>query len=233
MKKYGTFDILGPIMIGPSSSHTAGAAKLGKVARDIVGSEFKSVSFYLHGSFAETYRGHGTDKALVAGILGMEPQDENLRVAFKIAEEQGVKYEFIPTVIENAEHPNTVKIVFHMNDGTDSVIMGCSIGGGNIVINEINGFEVELTGEYCVVLIRQLDKKGVLSKVTKVIAEGGINIANMKATRSHGEEAFLIVECDEYISEEIAEKLKKIEEVLSAQIINTPKAKREHDKMMS
>lgn len=233
MKKYGTFDILGPIMIGPSSSHTAGAAKLGKVARDIVGSEFKSVSFYLHGSFAETYRGHGTDKALVAGILGMEPQDENLRVAFKIAEEQGIKYEFIPTVIENAEHPNTVKIVFHMNDGTDAVIMGCSIGGGNIVINEINGFKVELTGEYCVVLIRQLDKKGVLSKVTKVIAEGGINIANMKATRSHGKEAFLIVECDEYISEKIADKLKKIDEVLSAQIINTPKAKREHDKMMN
>ncbi|MEG2353935.1 MAG: L-serine ammonia-lyase, iron-sulfur-dependent subunit beta [Clostridium sp.] len=229
MKKYGTFDILGPIMIGPSSSHTAGAARLGKVARDIVGADFKSVSFYLHGSFAETYRGHGTDKALVAGILGMEPQDENLRIAFEIAEKQGVEYEFIPTVIGEAEHPNTVKMVFHMNDGTDSVIMGCSIGGGNIIVNEINGFTVELTGEYCVVLIRQLDKKGILSKVTKVIADGEINIANMKLTRAHQLEAFLIVECDEYISEEIVNRLKKIEEVLSAQLINTSKAKRQHE----
>lgn len=232
MKKYSTFDILGPIMIGPSSSHTAGAARLGKVARDIVGSDFNSVSFYLHGSFADTYRGHGTDKALVAGVLGMQPDDDRLKTSFDVAEKLGIKYEFIPTEIEGAEHPNTVKMVFHMNNGTEETIMGCSIGGGNIVLTEINGFPVELTGQYCVVLIKQLDKKGVLSKITSILADYNINIANMKATRSDADEAFLIVECDNYISEEVVEKLRELDVVLTAQAINTDKAKAEHEKQL-
>ncbi len=132
MREYSVFDILGPIMIGPSSSHTAGAARLGKEAREIVGEDFKAVKFYLHGSFAQTYKGHGTDRALVAGILGMEPDDDHLKDALNIAKEKGIDVEFIPADLGTDKHPNTVKMVFIMKDGTEKEVMGSSIGGGNV-----------------------------------------------------------------------------------------------------
>lgn len=132
MREYSVFDILGPIMIGPSSSHTAGAARLGKEARNIVGEDFESVKFYLHGSFAETYKGHGTDRALVAGTLGMEPDDDHLKEALDIAKEKGIDVEFIPADLGIDKHPNTVKMVFTMKDGSKQEIMGSSIGGGNV-----------------------------------------------------------------------------------------------------
>ena len=132
MREYSVFDILGPVMIGPSSSHTAGAARLGKDARDIVGDDFKAVKFYLHGSFAQTYKGHGTDRALVAGTLGMEPDDEHLRDALNIAKDKGIDFEFIPADLGEDKHPNTVKMVFTMNDGSTKEITGSSIGGGNV-----------------------------------------------------------------------------------------------------
>lgn len=132
MREYSVFDILGPIMIGPSSSHTAGAARLGKEARAIVGEDFKAVKFYLHGSFAETYKGHGTDRALVAGTLGMEPDDDHLKDALNIAKEKGIDVEFIPADLGTDKHPNTVKMVFIMKDGTEKEIVGSSIGGGNV-----------------------------------------------------------------------------------------------------
>ena len=134
MREYSVFDILGPIMIGPSSSHTAGAARLGKEARNIVGDDFKAIKFYLHGSFAETYKGHGTDRALVAGALGMEPDDERLRDALNIAKEKGIDIEFIPTDLGEDKHPNTVKMIFTKNDGSEVEVLGSSIGGGNIQI---------------------------------------------------------------------------------------------------
>ena len=132
MREYSVFDILGPVMIGPSSSHTAGAARLGKDARDIVGEDFKAVKFYLHGSFAQTYKGHGTDRALVAGILGMEPDDDHLKDALNIAKSKGIEIEFIPEDLGEDKHPNTVKMVFIMKDGTEKEVMGSSIGGGNV-----------------------------------------------------------------------------------------------------
>ena len=134
MREYSVFDILGPIMIGPSSSHTAGAARLGKEAREIVGEDFKAVKFYLHGSFAATYKGHGTDRALVAGTLGMEPDDEHLRDALQIAKEKGIDVEFIPADLGTDKHPNTVKMVFIMKDGTEKEVTGSSIGGGNVLM---------------------------------------------------------------------------------------------------
>lgn len=134
MREYSVFDILGPVMIGPSSSHTAGAARLGKEAREIVGEDFKAVKFYLHGSFAATYKGHGTDRALVAGTLGMEPDDEHLRDALQIAKEKGIDVEFIPADLGTDKHPNTVKMVFIMKDGTEKEVMGSSIGGGNVLM---------------------------------------------------------------------------------------------------
>lgn len=132
MREYSVFDILGPIMIGPSSSHTAGAARLGKEAREIVGEKFKAITFYLHGSFAETYKGHGTDRALVAGALGMEPDDDRLKDALNIAKSEGIEIEFIPADLGEDKHPNTVKMVFTKEDGTEQEIIGSSIGGGNV-----------------------------------------------------------------------------------------------------
>lgn len=132
MREYSVFDILGPIMIGPSSSHTAGAARLGKEARQIVGEDFKCVKFYLHGSFAETYKGHGTDRALVAGVLGMEPDDDKLKDALNIAKDLGIEVEFIPADLGSDKHPNTVKMVFIKEDGTEVEVTGSSIGGGNV-----------------------------------------------------------------------------------------------------
>ncbi|KMT20838.1 L-serine dehydratase, beta chain SdhB [Clostridium cylindrosporum DSM 605] len=146
MKNYSVFDVLGPVMIGPSSSHTAGAARLGKVARGVVGEDFKKVEFYLHGSFAETYKGHGTDRALAAGILGMETDDERLRTAIQLAESKGIELKYIPTDLGD-EHPNTVKMVFYMNDGSTKTITGSSIGGGNMVITNIDGEKIDKDSE--------------------------------------------------------------------------------------
>ncbi len=142
MKNYGVFDILGPVMIGPSSSHTAGAARLGKIGQEIADKDFYKVTFYLHGSFAKTYKGHGTDRALAAGVLGMEPSDERIKYSLNIAKEKGIDVEFIETDLGYV-HPNTVKMIFHYKDRDDYYIIGSSIGGGNILITNINGNEVE------------------------------------------------------------------------------------------
>jgi L-serine dehydratase len=220
MKDYSVFDILGPIMIGPSSSHTAGAARLGKVARGIAGGDFNYVTFYLHGSFAKTYRGHGTDRALVAGILGMDTHDERLKDSLEIAKEKNIKIEFIEDDLGD-EHPNTAKIVFHKNNGSDVEITGSSIGGGNILITNIAGDIVEFAGLNPTVIVKHADKKGVVSGVTAILAGNGLNIASMKVTRkSKGIDALAIIETDGSISEEIVEQMKSIENVLSVILIN-------------
>jgi len=136
MKNFGVFDILGPIMIGPSSSHTAGAARLGKVARSIADGEIEEVTFLLHGSFGKTYKGHGTDRALVAGILNMEPSDRRLRNSLEIAKKEGLKFEFKEYDLGD-EHPNTVKFLIKCKDGRKCEVVGSSIGGGNIQISEV------------------------------------------------------------------------------------------------
>ena len=220
MKNYSVFDILGPIMIGPSSSHTAGAARLGKVALCIAGKEFKKVIFLLHGSFAKTYRGHGTDKALAAGILGMEPHDERLRNAIEIAKEAGIEIEFKEADLGYV-HPNSVRIVFEKKDDTIVEVTGSSIGGGNILITNIDGYQVEFTGEYATIFIRHRDEKGVISKVSTVLAQNDINIATMKVSRKdRGEEASMIIESDQPISSNVEKELLMIGSVISARAIN-------------
>ncbi|MFZ5969823.1 MAG: L-serine ammonia-lyase, iron-sulfur-dependent subunit beta [Bacillota bacterium] len=220
MKNYSVFDILGPVMIGPSSSHTAGAARLGKVARYIAGTDFHSVTFHLHGSFAKTYKGHGTDRALVAGILGMEPHDEKLRNALQIAEDMGITIKFSEADLGYV-HPNTVKIVFHKNDGQQAEIIGSSIGGGNIVITNIDGYEVAFTGEYATMFIRHYDKKGAISNVTTLLALHGINIATMKVSRtSKGLEASMIIETDGILKPDDVEKISALENIISVRAIN-------------
>ena len=210
MKGVGIFDILGPIMIGPSSSHTAGAARLGKIARSIAGNDIKEVTFLLHGSFAKTYKGHGTDKALVAGILGMEPSDERLRNSMEIAKEQGVTFLFKEADLGEV-HPNTVKFVMSTVDDKYCEVMGSSIGGGNIRICEVNDNEVDFTGVYETLIISHKDKPGVINSVTNVLSKENINIAFMKVFRDRrGEEATMLFEMDNKVSDKALDDIKKL-----------------------
>ena len=220
MRNYSAFDILGPIMIGPSSSHTAGAARLGKIAKFIAGGEIKDVKFYLHGSFAQTYKGHGTDKALVAGILGMDPWDDKLKTSMEIAKEKGIGIEFIPTDLGDV-HPNTVKIVTTKADGTVTSVVGSSIGGGNIVITEVDGDALEFTGMYPTLLIHHVDLPGMILKVSKVLYDNKVNVAFLKVFRSSkGADAAMVFEVDGNISDKVVEEILKIEHINSVKAIN-------------
>lgn len=213
MKGIGIFDILGPIMIGPSSSHTAGAARLGKIARSIAGNDVAEVTFLLHGSFAKTYKGHGTDKALVAGILGMEPSDEHLRNSMEIAKERGLKFLFKEADLGDV-HPNTVKFVMRTTDDKYCEVMGSSIGGGNIKVCEVNDNEVDFSGIYETLIVSHKDKPGVIHSVTHILSKENINIAFMKVFRDRkGEAATMIFEMDNKVSQEAIDKIKNLEMV--------------------
>ncbi|BCZ44997.1 L-serine dehydratase, iron-sulfur-dependent subunit beta [Clostridium gelidum] len=211
MKGIGVFDILGPIMIGPSSSHTAGAARLGKIARSIAGSEIVEVTFLLHGSFAKTYKGHGTDRALVAGILGMEPSDERLRNSIDIAKDAGIKFLFKEADLGDV-HPNTVKFIMRTSDEKYCEVMGSSIGGGSIQIIEVNDNEVDFTGMYETLIVDHKDAPGVINGVTSILYSENINVAFMRVFRNHkGQDATMIFEMDNKVNNHIIEKIKNIE----------------------
>ena len=220
MRDYGVFDILGPIMIGPSSSHTAGAARLSKVAGTIAGNKIKKVEFLLHGSFAQTYKGHGTDKALVAGILNMDPWDENLRKSIEIAEDNGIEIIFVETDLGDV-HPNTVKFIITKESGHVTEVTGSSIGGGNILIFDIDGQEVEFTGERPTLLTQHRDLPGVISKISSFLFDKNMNIGNMRVYRSgKGKMATMALETDSIISEEVINKIKQMEEIENVKFIN-------------
>ncbi|CDM68121.1 L-serine dehydratase subunit beta [Clostridium bornimense] len=220
MKNYSAFDILGPIMIGPSSSHTAGAARLGKIAATIAAGEIVGVKFLLHGSFAKTYKGHGTDKALVAGILGFDPWDEEIKESFSIAKSRNIKFCFEEVVMEGA-HPNTVKFIIEKSDNSISTITGSSIGGGNVIVTEINGMEIEFTGEYPTLIINHRDRPGMISRVSTIISDNNINIAFLKVYRSKkGKNASMIFEMDNVITKTILDKIEEIEDIESVTVIN-------------
>ncbi len=214
------FDVTGPVMIGPSSSHTAGAAKLGRIARLIAEKPFKKVSFGLHGSFADTYKGHGTDIALVAGALGIYEYDERLSKAFEIAKEQGIEYEFYKIELDDM-HENSVKITFEFENGEKCDIFGSSIGGGQVKIVKINEFDTEFNATAPTIIINQYDKKGVISHISRVLFDYNINIAVMKLSRTaKGKNACTIIETDSSISKEVVDKLRLIENIISVQAIN-------------
>lgn len=220
MSNISVFDIMGPIMIGPSSSHTAGAEKLGKAAYSIWNGAFDSVEFYLHGSFAKTYKGHGTDKALVAGILGMSADDERLKNSIEIAVSRGIKVEFIETDMGDV-HPNTVRIVLKDGDKNLFSLVGSSIGGGNIIITEVDGSALEISGQYPVIIATYKDISGMISKITGVIAANKVNIATLKVTReSKGEVATTVIETDNVAPESIVEEIMQIENVFSVRVLN-------------
>ena len=220
MSAMGVFDILGPIMVGPSSSHTAGAARLGKVARTIAGSEVLEATFLLHGSFAKTYKGHGTDRALVAGIMGMNPSDDRLRDSIKLAKEKGIIIKFVESDLGDY-HPNTVKIIIKCIDGKECEVIGSSIGGGNIEIVEVNGNKVKFTGTYDTIITSHKDIPGAVAKITSILYNHGINIAFMNLYRKQkGKNATMIFEVDSKVSRELIEAIREIDGIEKVILIN-------------
>lgn len=194
------FDILGPVMVGPSSSHTAGAVRIGLMARTLLGSEPVRANIHLHGSFAETGKGHGTDRALVAGLLGMKPEDLRIPNSFEIANEQGLEFHFDTRDLRDA-HPNTAMICLYDKDGKRLEIQASSIGGGRIVVNKLDGITVNFTGAYNTLVIRNLDFYSSEAAVTTILNQFRINIANMSMWRQkRGGEALMIIETDQHVS---------------------------------
>ncbi|EOT51455.1 MULTISPECIES: L-serine ammonia-lyase, iron-sulfur-dependent subunit beta [Enterococcus] len=208
------FDIIGPVMVGPSSSHTAGAARIGKVIRHIFGEQPEVVDIFLYESFAKTYRGHGTDIALVGGLLDMEPDDPRLGDSLKLAYEAGMEVLFTPKK-EKAEHPNMVQMVVSKGNRKLSVT-GISIGGGNIQISEVNGFKLSLSlGTPTFIVVHQ-DVPGMIARVSNVLSDANVNIGTMTVTReSKGENAIMIIEVDER-DNEVLEKIRQIAQIHSA-----------------
>lgn len=209
------FDILGPVMIGPSSSHTAGAARIGQIAQKILDEPIVAAEIYLHGSFAETYKGHGTDRAIVGGLLGFPVSDERLKEALAIADSMGIKVKFEKADLGD-EHPNTAKIVAHGVSGKEISLVASSIGGGNIKVTNLLGYSLEFNALYNTLIILHIDMPGTIESVAKVLANKGINIAYMKVTREYpGQKAMMLIETDDCCDIETVEVLKILNNVLS------------------
>lgn len=210
MSFISVFDVLGPNMIGPSSSHTAGAAVIAFLAQKMVGSPLKKVEFTLYGSFAKTYRGHGTDRALLGGIMGFATDDTRIRDSFQIAKERGLDFSFISNEEETDIHPNTVDIRMTGQDERVMTVRGESLGGGKVRIVRINQVKVEFTGEYSAVIVIHQDRPGVAAHITKCLSDRNVNIAFMRLFReSKGHTAYTIVESDGRLPEDVTEMLKE------------------------
>jgi L-serine dehydratase len=200
-------DIIGPVMVGPSSSHTAGACRLGLLGRGLLGGTPQKAVMELHGSFARTGEGHGTDKALVGGLLGFRPDDERLRTALEIAEKEGLQYRFEKTSLGEERHPNTVRMTLELGSET-ATLVGSSIGAGRIVVMEIDGFPVEVTGGFHTLVIVADDIRGSIARITSTLAEHDINIATLRLTRKQrGGEAFIVIECDQAPTESVVKEI--------------------------
>lgn len=221
MKELSVFDIIGPNMIGPSSSHTAGALKIAKVAHQLAPKRIEKVTFVLYGSFAKTYRGHGTDRALVAGLLGMSEEDERIKDAFTYAHEANLNYQFVVSESTSMKHPNTVDILMQDPEGNTISVTGSSIGGGTISIDKVNGMEVYFNGEYHTLLISHQDQPGIVAHITNCLGKWKINIAYMRVYRENkGMMASTIVEADEVICKEVISAITDHEAVQYARMIN-------------
>jgi L-serine dehydratase len=209
------FDIIGPVMIGPSSSHTAGALRIGRVSLKILGEDVAKADIGLAGSFAQTYRGHGTDRAIVGGLLGMLPDDERIRNSFSIAREQGLNFNIAEIKIPRA-HPNTAKLHLTGASGKECLVQGASVGGGNILITSVNEMETSFTGNSDTLIIAHQDMPGMIAQVTSRMAEMGINIGNFKLNRPHrGFEAVMTLEIDGTMEREMVNKLRGLPHINS------------------
>ena len=216
------FDIIGPVMIGPSSSHTAGAVRLGRVVNKLIDDrKLKKVVITLSGSFDQTYKGHGTDRALLAGIMGYKSYSPEIRDALTIADERGIEYSFVKRDIKGA-HPNTAQIHFFLDDGSEGVMQGASIGGGNILVNQINGMSVEFNGDNNTLLVMHEDKPGVIAAVTNLMhwEHAELNISNFHLSRQEkGGDAIMTIEIDNMPPDELVDDIRKIDHVTNAILI--------------
>jgi L-serine dehydratase len=198
-------DIIGPVMVGPSSSHTAGACRLGLLARCLVGGTPEHARVELHGSFARTGEGHGTDKAIVGGLMGFRPDDERIREGLTMAEREALDFRFEKTTLgEEADvHPNTVRITVERGD-RKAVMVGSSLGAGRVLVTEIDGYPVEVTGGYNTIVLVAEDVPGSVARIAAILAEDGINIATLRLTRKErGGDAFMVIEVDEPPDEKV------------------------------
>ncbi|HIU64239.1 MAG TPA: L-serine ammonia-lyase, iron-sulfur-dependent, subunit beta [Candidatus Avacidaminococcus intestinavium] len=215
-------DIIGPVMIGPSSSHTAGAVRLGLLARGILGEQPSEARIELHGSFARTYRGHGTDLALLAGLMGWRPDDERIPEAKNFAQANNLQYAFEQVNLGELLHPNTVRLHLKGLSGTTCTVMGSSVGGGQVLVTEIDGFPVELNGSLPGLLVPHRDQCGVIALVSQELAVAGINIAGMRVFRTDkGGIAIMIIECDQAVDLETIKKVELLPAVESVRFINS------------
>ena len=205
-------DIIGPVMVGPSSSHTAGACRLGLLARCLVGGTPEHARVELHGSFARTGEGHGTDKAIVGGLMGFRPDDERIRDALGIAEREGLDYRFEKTTLgeENEVHPNTVRVTVERGDRS-SVMVGSSLGAGRVLVTEIDGYPVEVTGNYNTIVLVAEDVPGSVARIATILADDAINIATLRLTRKErGGDAFMVIEVDEQPDEKVRSDIRTL-----------------------
>lgn len=203
------FDIIGPVMIGPSSSHTAGAARIGFSARELLGDDVVKARIILHGSFADTYRGHGTDRALIAGLMGMAVDDPRLRDSLELAVEAGMEYTFETTELADA-HPNTAILLLTGKSGGQINVRASSVGGGNIRIDMIDGMAASFRVSQDTLVIRHRDMPGVIAGVSTLIARYAVNIATMQVFRtSEGGDAIMAIEVDAPISEALKDELRR------------------------
>ncbi|UQD51672.1 L-serine ammonia-lyase, iron-sulfur-dependent, subunit beta [Bacillus methanolicus] len=213
MKYKSVFDIIGPIMIGPSSSHTAGAARIGRVARSLFGREPKWAKISFYGSFAQTYKGHGTDVAIVGGLLDFDTFDERIIKSLEIAKEKGINIEFIEETAVT-DHPNTARIRIGDDQG-DLELVGISIGGGKIEIIELNGFKLKLSGHHPAILVVHNDRFGAIAAVSNILANHQLNIGHMEVSRKEkGKLALMTIEVDQNIDQHVIEEIEKLPNII-------------------
>lgn len=214
------FEILGPTMVGPSSSHTAGAVRIGLVARKILGGAPVNADIGLHGSFAATGVGHGTDRALLAGLLGMEPDDMRIPDSMQLSRRLGLSYRFFAVNLRDA-HPNTALITVRDAEGDEVNVQASSLGGGRIMINKINGITVNFTGEKPTLIVQNIDEPGHLAEIAYALYYKEINIATLQLYRNQkGGYAFTIAETDNEIPAESIETLKALNGILKVTYIH-------------
>lgn len=220
MSFISVFDVLGPNMIGPSSSHTAGACVIAYLAQKMINGSIVKVDFTLYGSFAKTYKGHGTDRALLGGIMGFSTDDIRIRDSFQIASERGLEFHFQANSEETEVHPNTVDIRMVNEKGQEMVVRGESLGGGKVRIVRINGVKVDFSGEYSAVIVIHRDTPGVAAHITKCLSDRNVNIAFMRLFReAKGHTAYTIVESDGNLPENVDETLRENSNVRDVMIV--------------
>lgn len=209
------FDMMGPVMVGPSSSHTAGAARIGNMGRTLLGEEVTRADIGLHGSFAETGFGHGTDRALLAGLLGMKPDDLRIPNAYEEANCAGMAYSFRTVELRDA-HPNTALLELTGKSGKKLTLQASSIGGGAIVVNKIDGIDVNFTGDFNTLIVRNQDESGSVAAITSILSQVHINVANMSVNRHRrGGDALMVIETDQHIKPRQVEFLSELPGILS------------------